>query len=145
MELGGLWIESVDLEIGVGDHRIGFDEPLQTPMTRFALNGSIGETRVSMLGNASPAEVLIRHRIGELSVDLDGAWLNDSMVVLRSSIGGFRIGLPSQEIGFELLGASVGIGESNTRRARDRPEPPPGAPVVRLKANQSLGELRLTR
>ena len=145
IQLGGLWVESVKLEAGVGEHRFGFDEPLPVPMTSFELNGSIGESRIANLGNASPAEVKIRHRIGEIRVDLDGAWRNDARVTIRSSIGGFQVGLPDEGVGFELLRASIGIGESNTSRAGDRPEAPAGAPVVRLDASQSLGELLLTR
>ncbi len=144
LELGGLWLESVDLDIGIGEHRIDFDEPLSSPMSRFVVRGSIGETRIRNLGNASPAEIRVTHSLGELRVDLDGAWQNDSTVTVRSSIGACSIGLPPEEIGFELLGARLSIGDSNTRVAGRRPEPPPGAPVVRLKASHSLGELLLT-
>ena len=145
LQLGGLWVESVKLGAGVGDHRIGFDEPLPVPMSSFELDGSIGETSVSGLGNASPAEVKVRHRIGDIRVDLGGAWRNDAKISVRSSIGGFRIGLPDEDVGFELLRASIGIGEANTRRVGERSEAPAGAPVVQLEASHSIGELLLTR
>ena len=144
LELGGLWIESVDLEIGIGDHSIDFDEPLPVPMTRFEVNGSIGELRVRRLGNASPARVRVNHSIGELYVDLRGAWQNDSDVFIASSIGECRVNLPSERIGLELIGASIRFGESDTRRARRRGEVPADAPVVRLTVRHTLGELRLT-
>jgi hypothetical protein len=145
VQLGGLWVERVKLEAGIGGHRFGFDEPLPVPMTSFELNGSIGESSITDLGNASPAVVKIRHRIGEIRVDLDGAWRNDASVSIRSSIGGFQVGLPDEQVGFELLRASIGIGESNTSRVGDRSEAPAGAPVVRLDASHSLGQLLLTR
>jgi len=144
LELGGLWIESVDLETGIGQHNIEFDEPLPVPMTRFEVNGSIGELRVRRLGNASPAQAHVDHSIGAIYVDLRGAWQNDSDVFVGSSIGECRINLPAERIGLELIGGSVTIGESNTRRARGRGEAPAGAPVVRLTARHTLGELRLT-
>ncbi len=144
LELGGLWIESVDLEIGLGDHSIDFDEPLAVPMTRFEIDGSIGELSVRRLGNASPAHVRVDHSIGELYVDLRGAWQNDSDVFVDSSIGECRVNLPAEGIGLELIGTSIMIGESDTRKARRRGEVPADAPVVRLRASHSLGELRLT-
>ena len=144
LELGGLWIESVDLEIGIGDHSIDFDEPLLVPMTRFKIDGSIGELSVRRLGNASPARAHVDHSIGELDVDLRGDWQNDADVFVGSSIGECRVNLPAERIGLELIGGSVTLGESDTRRARGRAEVPAGAPVVRLTARHTLGELRLT-
>ncbi len=144
LELGGLWIESVDLEIGIGDHSIDFDKPLAIPMTRFEIDGSIGELRIRLLGNASPAHVRVDHSIGALYVDLRGAWQNDSDIFVNSIIGECHVNLPAEGIGFELIGASITFGESDTRSVRRRGEVPAGAPVVRLRASHSLGELRLT-
>jgi len=144
LELGGLWIESVDLETGIGDHGIDFDEPLPVPMTTFKVDGSIGELNIRRLGNASPASAHVNHSIGELVVDLNGAWENDAEVFVDSSIGECRVNLPAEQYGVELIGASVTLGEANTQRARGRGEAPAGAPRVRLRVRHSLGELRLT-
>jgi hypothetical protein len=144
LDLGGLWIESVDLETGIGEHVIDFSEPLSSPMASFELDASIGEVRVRRLGNASPASARVDHSIGEISVDLRGAWQNDSDVFVASSIGECRINLPSDRIGLELIGARVTLGESDSRRAHTRGEIPEGAPLIRLTARHTLGELRLT-
>ena len=144
LDLGGLWIESVDLETGIGEHGIDFSEPLLAPMTKFKVDGSIGELKIQRLGNASPASARIDHSIGEVYVDLRGAWENDSEVYIGSSIGECRINLPSDRVGVELIGGSVTLGESDTRSARGRGEVPAGAPVIRLTARHSLGELRLS-
>jgi hypothetical protein len=145
VELGGLWIESVNLSVGIGGHEIDFNEALATPMKNFDVRGSIGELRIRSLGNASPATVSVSHSIGELDVSLAGTWQNDSTVSIRSTIGECRIGVPDRGIGFELIGAPVTLGESNTRRARGRDEVPEDAPVVKLEASQRIGELILTR
>jgi hypothetical protein len=144
LELGGLWIDSVDLETGIGEHVIDFDEPLAAPMTQFAVDASIGELRIRRLGNASPASVRVDHSIGAIYVDLKGDWQNDSDVYVGSSIGECRVNLPSDEFGLELIGGSVTLGESDTQRARGRGEASAGAPVIRLTARHTLGELRLT-
>jgi hypothetical protein len=46
LELGGLWILKVDLEIGVGEHTVSFEEPLPIPMGRLRLDSSVGECDV---------------------------------------------------------------------------------------------------
>jgi len=145
LELGGLWIDRVDLDVGIGDHEIDFDEPLVAPMKSFDVRGSIGELTIGSLGNASPASVDVGHSIGEVSVSLAGAWQNDSTVSVRSRIGECRIRVPDHGIGLDWKGAIVMLGEANTRRAREREEVPDGAPVVHLEASHSLGELRLTK
>jgi hypothetical protein len=143
LDLGGLWIENVDLDVGIGEHKIDFSEPLSSPMSSFKVSGSIGETKIYNLGNASPAEIRIGHSIGEIHVGLDGAWQNDSDVTVRSSIGALHIGLPPEDFALEFRGARVGLGEVDARRARERAVPPEGAPRIRLQASHKLGEVLL--
>ena len=78
MQLGGLWLLDVDLDIGIGEHEIRFDEPLTAPMQRLRLDTSIGVLRVDRLGNASPSDVWIKHSVGQTRVDLEGHWRRDA-------------------------------------------------------------------
>ncbi|NIM00382.1 MAG: hypothetical protein GTN89_05625 [Acidobacteria bacterium] len=144
LELGGLWIDSVNLDTGVGEHQIEFDEPLVAAMKEFNVDGSIGELSVRGLGNASPANAHVDHSIGEVFVDLRGAWQNDSEIYVGSSIGECRVNLPSEGVGVVLRGGSVTLGESDTRRARSRGAAPEGAPVLQITARHTIGELRFT-
>jgi hypothetical protein len=141
LDLGGLWIQHVDIDTRLGDHEIVFSEPLWSPMERLEVNGSIGELTLHDLGNASPAVARVTHRMGELYVDLGGAWRQDADVIVNSSIGGFRVGAPPIGVGFELSVPLVH--QSETHAGLDRPAPPEGAPIVRLEVGRSLGGFRL--
>ena len=63
-------LNSVDMDIGVGEHEVRFGEPLPQPVSHVRLAASIGELTVARLGNASPREIEVRHRIGEVELDL---------------------------------------------------------------------------
>jgi len=71
IELGGLDIEALDLEVGMGEYRLGFAEPTRQPMQSMRIDASMGDLRLSGLGNASPAELRVEHLMGELSLSLD--------------------------------------------------------------------------
>jgi hypothetical protein len=88
LELGGLWLTSTELRLRIGDHSIGFDSPTPEPMESFRIVGSMGETKVRKLGNASPGEVYASNRVGALSLDLEGEWsgeLRDRRVPAEAS------------------------------------------------------------
>jgi hypothetical protein len=145
MRFGGLWIHEIDLDIGIGEHRIDFDEPLRQPMQRLILDASIGEVRVSRIGNASPRTVEVDHSIGEIFVDLDGAWKNDSNITVQSSIGQCTIGMPPEDIRLDVRNVSTTIGESATAAASRRDVAPEAAPTVSLTVSHSIGEVRFVR
>ena len=144
-ELGGLWVTGVELDTGIGEHAVSFAEPVPQPMDHFRIDGSTGELRVSGLGNASPAEVSIYQNIGELHLDLGGAWRQDADVRASHRIGALNVYLPDENIGVELLRSRLTIGERDVRAVTDRSPPPPGAPTVRLSLASTLGELRVNR
>jgi hypothetical protein len=144
LELGGLAIRDVDLELGTGAHELKFGEPAPVPMESFDLAGSIGELRVSGLGNASPQTVKVSHRIGEVNIDLRGAWLRDTEVAIRCGIGECAVRVPDN-VGVELLSADVTLGEV-TSSGLDLSRPPePGVPTLRLELSGRIGEVRLSQ
>lgn len=144
LELGGLNLLDVDLELGTGAHEVSFSEPVVEPLERLHLNGSIGETRVYGVGNASPASFRLSHSIGETTVDLRGPWRNDATVEYRCGIGACIL-RPPRDVGLVLEDAGVMIGESNLFRLQDWPEPPPGSPTLTLSMTGKLGEVRIQR
>jgi hypothetical protein len=144
LELGGLHLLDVDLGLGVGEHELAFSEPLSAPLARLHLDGSIGETRVLRVGNASPQSFVFSHSIGETTVDLRGAWRNDAEVRYRCGIGACTL-KPPREVGLRLENGGVMIGETNLDRLRDWPEPPQGSPVLTLSMTARIGEVRVQR
>jgi len=147
LQLGGLWITDIDLDMGTGEHAIGFDEPLAAPLQRFNLDGGIGELRVGRLGNASPARADVDHDIGEMTLDLRGAWQGDAAVALSCGIGECTVRVPDQaSIKMGRSGSGVLIGESNDSLL-DRLPPPgtAGLPTIDLRVSAKIGELNYSR
>jgi len=144
-ELGGLWIVDTVLEIGTGEYRFTFDDPLQAPMRSFLLDGGIGELTVSQLGNASPSEVHVEQGIGETQLNLRGAWRNDAEIALRCGIGECGVTLPDQAA-VDLGTFRVWLGEADRRALRDvEATPDDGKPVLSLDVTARLGEVRLRK
>jgi hypothetical protein len=138
LELGGLSLVSVELDTGIGEHHIRFSEPLPAPLERLAIAGGVGELEVASVGNASPASTRIQHNLGEMVVDLGGAWTRDGEVEVEGGIGACRVVLPR---GVHLaVEAGVSIGESVQPTL---PEAPEGAPTVTVRATGRVGEVRV--
>lgn len=144
IDLGGLWVREVDLDMGAGDHFVEFREPLPFPMERFAMKTSMGGVEVRSLGDASPAEVRVEHGMGDLFLDLEGAWRNDSEIRADFSMGQCRIWLPDG-VNVVLDRRSVSMGEARIDELPDPSTLPAGAPTLHISASGSMGELRIER
>ena len=94
LELGGLWLTEIDLELEKGGLDVNIGWPLVAPARSFRVHGKQGGMSTSLIGNASPAVVDIFWQQGGSSVDLRGQWVNDSDVSVRSRMGGSHIQLP---------------------------------------------------
>jgi hypothetical protein len=140
LELGGLALTSVALETGTGEHRIRFSEPLAAPIERLEIDGSIGQLEVIGVGNASPEWTTIDHEIGEMVVDLDGAWSRDGHVALTGGIGDCRVSLP-RGVRVTADQNAVSIGEVNQTVLRELPAAPDGAPEVTIETRMRVGGL----
>ena len=141
LELGGLWLLEADLELGMGDHTVSFDDPLYAPMERFRLEGGMGSLRVDRLGNASPETVHVKHSMGELDLDLRGPWARDSDVTVRCGMGECSIRVPDDVAIRHQI--SFLMGEKRLRGLRDLPEPGEGIPTMKLDVAASMGQLSI--
>jgi hypothetical protein len=139
-ELGGLWITDVDLDMGMGEHDLRFSKPLRAPLERIAIDGSVGETKLQWLGNASPTRVKVSQSVGQMSMDLRGAWRRDASVDVEVGVGETRVLVP-EDVRVEVKRSGVGIGEVHGLRRRG--PAPEGGPTLRLRLSGSIGEIRL--
>lgn len=141
LELGGLWLTDVDLDFATGGHRVGFGEPLPEPLGRLRLRGKVGEMTVERVGNASPRECRITQRIGDVRVDLQGSWRQDSDVAVGLRLGGLEVALPREGVRVVTKAHGPFLGE------RDIPAPagPPSAGpwTLRLSTANGIGEVRI--
>jgi hypothetical protein len=141
LELGGLALQSLELELGMGEHTLSFATPTAAPVSRLALDSSMGEIEVLLAGNASPRELAIEHGMGELRLDLGGRWRNDGRVDLSLGMGSCQVALPDREEAGALV--EKGRVRMGSRSIEDVPESElvPGMPVVRIRAEGGMGEL----
>ncbi len=141
LDLGGLAVADIDLEIGLGDHEIGFREPTSIPVEQIVLESSLGGLELREIGNASPRVVDIDHSMGDLIVDLDGTWLRDAKVKVHLGLGGTRI-LAPRNAHLAVDKSSVALGEVRNDYDAGRALAD-DAPTVSLSVSGSMGELRI--
>lgn len=143
LDFGGLTLDEVDLELGAGEHDVAFSEPTARPMSRLALDGSMGQITVFGAGNASPRRLELEHGMGELLLDLSGRWRADGEVEMRLGMGDARVELPGRDEAAAVVEkARMSLGE---RRVHDVAEAdlPAGLPRVRIRATGGMGDLRI--
>lgn len=135
LDLAGLALRTASVELDRGVLQLEASEPLALPMERLDVKGRIGTTRLSSLGNASPAKLNVRHGIGAALVDLDGAWVADANVRFEVAFGDGILELPDG-VNVELLDL-------------DRPpifhsgEEEVPAPTLRVSTHFDMGDIRV--
>lgn len=138
-ELGGLHLTEIDLDASIGDHALFFSEPTTGDLASFDLKASVGEVTLRDVGNASPARLAVTQSLGELLVDLNGAWRRDATVTARLSLGECTVVVP-EDVELDVDRVDVSLGESNQPNPRREPLPA-GTPRLTLDVQGSLGEV----
>jgi len=144
LDLGGLFIVSADLDLGIGAHRVGFDSPTAEPMERFRVSGSVGEVRVFRLGNASPRSVWAANRVGPLELDLGGRWRNDCQVIARGGVGEFSLLVPD-DVSVVVEDANVKLGETDLSSLEGLPAVGEGRATLSLEITAGIGQVSIRR
>ena len=146
VDLGGLSLTDLTVDLAMGEHRLDFSEPLAHAPRRVRLDGGMGEIRFERLGNARAGELQASGHMGSVTVDLGGSWPVETMadVTLNNLMGELRLEAPA---GLRLVG---GAEESPVPPGADGPASGsgvanPGAPALRLRISTTMGETRLTR
>jgi len=94
LDLGGLWLTEIDLDLDKGALDVSIDRPLVVPVRSIRIRGQQGGLNARSLGEASPAELDVSWRMGGSVVDLRGTWQNDAEVRVRNLMGGATVFLP---------------------------------------------------
>ena len=144
VDLGGLDLTGVDLNLKMGEHDLRFSEPTARPLERIVVDSAWGEIDVESLGNGSPKEVLFEGVGGEFDFDLRGEWAGDSRVEVSFKLGELDIELPTNAR-VVLDSSSMTLGERNISGLGGEDSLPPEAPTLHLAVQGSLGELRVDR
>lgn len=144
-DLGGLMLTELDAELVMGEHRLGFDEPLAARPRRVFVEGGMGEIRIERLGNARASEIGLTSRMGSFTADLGGAWSPDTVADLTAEnvMGELRIHVPDAVRVAPDSETSAVVGE----RGRILPGTGVGGEGahVRLRLSNKMGETRVRR
>jgi hypothetical protein len=96
-----LRVSELDVDIGAGDFVLRFDEPNAVPMDRMTLDAGASRVEILGIGNASPEEARLQGGIGDIALDLTGAWTRSTDITIRAGAGALRLTLPS-DVGVEI-------------------------------------------
>ncbi len=145
IDLGGLTLNDLSLELTMGNHEVDFRQPVVDGVTSLRLETRMGNVRVENLGNARAKSVDASGSMGNLTADLGGEWKPGSEAELSftQSMGEVRVNVPTNV----RLQADVRDAGGKTRNVEpDGDETKdPKAPVIRVRVSTSMGEGRVTR
>jgi hypothetical protein len=131
VELGGLWLASLDLQFMQGGGAVEFGTPLQQPADSVAISFTQGGGAIEGIGNASPAELDVSFSMGGGYIDLRGPWQNDAEITIDQSMGGVSLQLPRNVV-------LRGIGRFDTEEPAEAGQ---DVPVLRFSTSSHFGEL----
>ena len=143
VDLGGLSVTELRVEMSMGDHELEFSRPLAIEMIEGRLNGQMGEISFTSLGDARARELHITTSMGEAVVDLGGAWPDEAEVSIRHSMGDLRVDVPNDIRLSE--GSRLRVGGETRRIGRRRETDDRDAPEVDLRVSASMGNARVRR
>lgn len=135
VDLGGLWLSTVELTLQQGGLELEVSKPLQEPLQRFESVGSMGGMQLSSLGNASPRVLEITQRMGGIDLDLRGAWRQDAEIDLSIDMGGGALSIPDDVV-------VRGLSEKGVKAKRNADD---DVPVLDIRTSVNMGEIEVIR
>ena len=140
-EIGGLWLRTADFDFRQGGFELACGEPLREPVQRLRLYGRMGGVAVERLGHASPRVLEVDCGLGGADLDLRGDWQGDCDARLKIRMGGMAVTVPG-----DLVLEAVGdLPEDMTLPVLREAAPEVPRPVLRVRVEQSMGEIEFTR
>jgi hypothetical protein len=144
IDLGGLTLGDLGLDLNMGDHKVDFTSPLGERLERLVLKTSMGNVEVNNLGNARAKAVQAEGSMGNLEADLGGAWQSGSEAELTftQSMGQVSVRVPRQ-VRLEANITSPNDSQNRVTGAEEAADPK--APLLRVRVSASMGEGRVRR
>lgn len=145
IDLGGLTLSDLGLELLMGDHQVDFRQPVVDGVTRIRLNARMGNVSVENLGNARAKSVDASGSMGNLTADLGGDWRpgSEAELTFTQSMGELRVNVPTKVRLEADVRDSEGKKQSVPSDADETKDPK--APMIRVRVSSSMGEARVTR
>jgi hypothetical protein len=145
VDLGGLTLREVSVNAAMGEHRVGFQEPVVEGVRELRLSNSMGNLNLENLGNSRANTITASGSMGNVIANLGGAWTPGAEATLNfeQSMGELTLRVPSS-VRLEADVRESGK-EGSSRPPDAKPPDDPNAPVLRLRVNSSMGETRIVR
>lgn len=141
LDLSGLPLTGLDLDMTMGEHEVRFEKPNPLAMDQLHIYASKGEFTARGLGNAGFQSATVQGSMGEVSLDLRGAYTQDASVHTRFRMGELRITVP-EDIHVNLKPTTVMFGEQHSSVQKSE-HIPDDAPTLNLRTSMSMGELSI--
>ena len=94
LDLGGLSLSSVELNVGASEARVRFGAPNRRLMRRLEINAGAGDLRVGALANAAAPEIALNAGVGSTVLDFSGVWTQDVALEASFAMGGLTLRVP---------------------------------------------------
>ncbi len=101
LDLTGLQLAGLDLDLGAGDFTVQFGEPNGVEMGDFTLDAGASRLEVVGIGNASPEMVKVQGGVGNITLDMTGDWSRSADVRVTAGVGALTLRLPD-DVGVQV-------------------------------------------
>ncbi len=108
LDFTGLQVTSLSLDAGASDIVVSFDEPNPAEMDRMTIRTGAASLRVDGVGNGSPERMRVEGGVGDILLDLSGAWSHSAEVSITAGVGNLTLRLPA-DVGVRVT-AEGGLG-----------------------------------
>lgn len=120
LDLSGLQLTELDLELGAGEFSVRFDEPNAAEMGRLDLDAGASQLELSGAGYASPRRMVVRSGAGDATLELTGEWSRSADIDVTAGVGQVTLRLPDDVgVRVDVEGGLASVKASGLRRSGD--------------------------
>ncbi len=94
LDLGGLRLRQATIGTAASKTRLRFSRPNPAVCEALNLNAGAAEFTTATLGNSRCRQITFQGGMGEVRLDLTGAWKEDVQVSIKLALGGLHLRLP---------------------------------------------------
>ena len=120
LDLTGLQLAALNMDMGAGDFEVRFGEPNQAEMSDLTLDTGASKLEVRGIGHANPGRVEVQGGVGDITLDFTGAWSHSADVQVTAGVGSITLRLPDDVgVWVEVEGGLSSVSTSGLEREGD--------------------------
>jgi len=101
IDLSGLRIVDLQIDAGVGEMEVYFDQPNPESLRQMKIEAGVGELDIRSLGNSNCQLLLFEGGLGDFLLDFSGDWQRDARAEIEMGLGDLTVRLP-RDLGVKL-------------------------------------------